>query len=80
MPFAVSPTLPIVPMETGAVHRAAIIITTTIAVQLVAIASSNQMKSVMEIVPLRATTPIYVQSIPSTVQRQTAMPSAATLT
>ena len=79
MPFAFSPTLPLVAMETGAVHRAAIIITTMIAVQLVAIASSKKMKSVMEIVPLRATTPIYVQSIPSTVQQLPVMPSAVTL-
>ena len=76
-PFASSPTLPRVETETDAVHRAAIIITTMIAVQLAAIASQKQMKSVMEIVQPRATTPTYVQSIPSTVQQQPVMPSAA---
>ena len=79
MRFAFSPTLRLVPMETAAVHRAVIIITTMIAVQLAAIASQKQMKSVMEIVQPRATTPTYVQSIPSTVQQQAVMPSAATL-
>ena len=80
MRFAFSPTLRLVPMETGAVHLAVIIITTMIAVQLAAIASQKQMKSVMEIVQPRATTPTYVQSIPSTVQQQPVMPSVATLT
>ena len=80
MRFAFSPTLPLVGMETAAVHRAAIIITTTIAVRLAAMASQKQMKSVMEIVPLRAATPTYAQSIPSTVQQQPVMPSVATST
>jgi len=80
MQFAFSPTLPLVGMETGAVHLAVIIITTMIAVQLAAIVSQKQMKSVMEIVQPRATTPTYVQSIPSTVQPQPVMPSVATLT